>query len=117
MANHGLSRCAGNIRATESQTAAIPPTTPSAGPLNGSATKPEGTYNASADRRTHRRIPRPFPAFLTFRGRGWRYRAAARILDIVVSSFVLLLTFPLLILIAIAITLDSPGAVLFRHRR
>jgi lipopolysaccharide/colanic/teichoic acid biosynthesis glycosyltransferase len=117
MANHGLSRRAGNIRATESQTAVIPATTPSAGPLNGSATKPVGTYNVSADRRTHRRLPRPFPAFLTFCGRGWRYRIAARILDTVVSSLVLLLTFPLLILIAIAIKLDSPGAVLFRHRR
>ncbi len=45
------------------------------------------------------------------------YRIAKRILDIVVASVGLVLLAPLMLLIAIAIKLDSPGPVLFRQVR
>ena len=40
-----------------------------------------------------------------------------RAIDIVFASIALILLFPLLALVAIAIKLDSPGPVLFRQRR
>ncbi len=43
--------------------------------------------------------------------------AGKRVFDVVVSALALLLMSPLLILIAIAIKLDSPGPVFFRQRR
>ena len=45
------------------------------------------------------------------------YFACKRSLDLVVATTVLLLATPLLVLIAVAIKLDSPGPVLFRHER
>ena len=45
------------------------------------------------------------------------YRLAKRALDIVVASAALVLLAPLMLLIAIAIKLDSPGPVLFRQVR
>lgn len=45
------------------------------------------------------------------------YRLAKRALDIVVASIALVLLAPLMLLIAIAIKLDSPGPVLFRQVR
>lgn len=45
------------------------------------------------------------------------YRIAKRTLDIVVASIGLVLLAPLMLLIAIAIKLDSPGPVLFRQVR
>ncbi len=56
-------------------------------------------------------------SLFTFHGDGLGYRVAQRVLDVVVSSFVLVLTSPLLLLIAILIKLDSPGPVLFKHMR
>ncbi len=47
---------------------------------------------------------------------GWR-NAAKRGIDIAVSTLLLALHAPLLLLIAIAIKLESPGPVLFRQRR
>jgi lipopolysaccharide/colanic/teichoic acid biosynthesis glycosyltransferase len=44
-------------------------------------------------------------------------RLATRLFDIVISLFALLIFAPLMIVIAIAIKLDSSGPVLFRHRR
>jgi len=45
------------------------------------------------------------------------YRIAKRVLDVVVASAGLVLLAPLMLLIAIAIKLDSPGPVLFRQVR
>ncbi|GBC94745.1 UDP-glucose:undecaprenyl-phosphate glucose-1-phosphate transferase [bacterium HR16] len=45
------------------------------------------------------------------------YRIAKRVLDVVVASVGLVLLAPLMLLIAIAIKLDSPGPVLFRQVR
>jgi lipopolysaccharide/colanic/teichoic acid biosynthesis glycosyltransferase len=42
-----------------------------------------------------------------------RQRIAKRIADLVVAIFLLVLTAPLMILVAIAIRLDSPGTILF----
>jgi exopolysaccharide biosynthesis polyprenyl glycosylphosphotransferase len=44
-------------------------------------------------------------------------RALKRAMDIVGAAVLLLLTAPLLLLIAIAVRLDSPGPALFRHER
>ena len=43
--------------------------------------------------------------------------AVKRLIDFVGATSVLILTFPLLLLVALAIKLDSPGPVLFRQRR
>jgi lipopolysaccharide/colanic/teichoic acid biosynthesis glycosyltransferase len=48
---------------------------------------------------------------------GLGYRVARRTLDIVASLGVLVVTFPLMAAIAVTIKLDSPGPVLFKHRR
>jgi lipopolysaccharide/colanic/teichoic acid biosynthesis glycosyltransferase len=45
------------------------------------------------------------------------YLGIKRILDVLVSSVALLLSLPLLLFIAIAIKLDSPGPVVFRQKR
>jgi exopolysaccharide biosynthesis polyprenyl glycosylphosphotransferase len=45
------------------------------------------------------------------------YRIAKRVLDVVVAIVALILLAPLMLLIAIAIKLDSPGPVLFRQVR
>lgn len=52
------------------------------------------------------------PASQSFYVKFWK-----RFFDIILSAFGLLLLSPLLILIAIAIQLDSPGRVLFRQKR
>jgi lipopolysaccharide/colanic/teichoic acid biosynthesis glycosyltransferase len=48
---------------------------------------------------------------------GFGYRLVRRALDIAVSIAVLALTLPLTALIAVLVKRDSPGPVLFRHRR
>lgn len=45
------------------------------------------------------------------------YLKAKRIIDITISIIILLLTWPLLIIIAIAIKIDSKGPVIFKHER
>lgn len=45
------------------------------------------------------------------------YRIAKRIMDIVVASVALVLLAPVMLLIALAVKLDSPGPVLFRQIR
>lgn len=47
----------------------------------------------------------------------WGYVTARRTLDIAGSLFVLAVTIPLMLLIALLIKLDSPGPVLFKHVR
>lgn len=47
----------------------------------------------------------------------WPYRWAKRILDVVIASIALLLLWPVLLLIAVAVRLDSPGPALFRQKR
>ena len=46
-----------------------------------------------------------------------RQRIAKRIADLVVAIFLLVLTAPLMVLVAIAIRCDSPGTILFRQER
>ncbi len=48
---------------------------------------------------------------------GLGYRIARRTLDLVGSLLVLVVTAPLMLVIAVMIKRDSPGPVLFRHRR
>ncbi|GAB4479258.1 MAG: hypothetical protein Kow00124_24650 [Anaerolineae bacterium] len=45
------------------------------------------------------------------------YQISKRLFDVVSSSVALLLLLPLMLLIALAIRIDSPGPVLFKHRR
>ena len=47
----------------------------------------------------------------------WRYEIPKRIVDIAISSFLLLLLGPMFLLITLVICLDSPGPVLFVQRR
>jgi exopolysaccharide biosynthesis polyprenyl glycosylphosphotransferase len=63
-------------------------------------------------RERHAALPLPVPLPLA----GWR-GAAKRGIDIAVSLLVLLVHAPLMLLIAVAIRLDSPGPVLFCQRR
>lgn len=51
------------------------------------------------------------------RARELAYRATIRAIDIAVASTALVLTAPLMLVIALAIRLDSPGPAIFRHRR
>jgi lipopolysaccharide/colanic/teichoic acid biosynthesis glycosyltransferase len=48
---------------------------------------------------------------------GWLTNASCRALDVVVSSLLLVLLTPLLLIVALTIRLDSPGPVFFRQRR
>ncbi len=48
---------------------------------------------------------------------GFAYRLASRSLDLLVAVPLLVLTVPLILVIAVAVRLDSPGPVLFRHKR
>src|SRR5688572_2491090 len=45
------------------------------------------------------------------------YLACKRLFDIILSLFVLILTLPVALVIAVAIKLESPGAILFRQER
>lgn len=47
----------------------------------------------------------------------WFYEISKRILDVIGAGVGLLLVAPLMLVIAVAIKLDSPGPVLFRHMR
>jgi lipopolysaccharide/colanic/teichoic acid biosynthesis glycosyltransferase len=85
---------------------------------NGSAAEPTGPHRIVGAERTDRLGSHSvLRSLVNFRGDGLGYRCCARALDIVVSSAVLAVTLPLLIAIAVLIKLDSPGPVLFRHRR
>jgi lipopolysaccharide/colanic/teichoic acid biosynthesis glycosyltransferase len=50
-------------------------------------------------------------------GAGWMYEIVKRSVDLLVSGSLLLLLSPVLLLVSLAIRLDSPGPVLFAHRR
>lgn len=56
-------------------------------------------------------------SLFTFHGDALGYAIARRALDLVASSCILVLSAPLLLVIAVLIKLDSPGPVLFRHVR
>lgn len=47
----------------------------------------------------------------------WFYLAAKRLLDVIISAVALVLLAPIVLAIAVAIKLDSPGPVIFRQRR
>jgi lipopolysaccharide/colanic/teichoic acid biosynthesis glycosyltransferase len=68
----------------------------------------------------HRRAPSATPANAEdelFREPSAWERAGRRTLDVVVSTTLLLLVLPLLLLIALWVRLDSPGPVLYRQQR
>ena len=50
-------------------------------------------------------------------GQGVIYQRVIRFLDIVIASILLFLSLPIMLLIALAIKLDSPGPVLFKQER
>lgn len=47
----------------------------------------------------------------------WFYTAGKRVLDLVVSSLLLIILSPLLLLIALSVKLDSPGPIFFTQKR
>jgi exopolysaccharide biosynthesis polyprenyl glycosylphosphotransferase len=47
----------------------------------------------------------------------WSYAVAKRMIDLIVSAFLLILVSPLLIMIALIVKLDSPGPALFVQKR
>jgi len=47
----------------------------------------------------------------------WHYAVAKRMIDLIVSAFLLVLTSPLLIMIGLIVKLDSPGPALFVQKR
>jgi len=47
----------------------------------------------------------------------YTYRLMSRCLDVMVSAPLLIILTPLMLMIAVAVRLDSPGPVLFRHKR
>lgn len=56
-------------------------------------------------------------AVVTVPPRPWTHEVAIRMLDIVFSSVAIIVFSPLMLLIVLAIKLDSPGPALFRQRR
>ena len=56
-------------------------------------------------------------SLLNFSGEGFAYRIVQRLLDILISLIVLILTTPIMLVIAIVIKLDSPGTTIFRQAR
>jgi lipopolysaccharide/colanic/teichoic acid biosynthesis glycosyltransferase len=48
---------------------------------------------------------------------GWGVEACCRVLDVTAATVLLLLLAPLMLLIALAVRLESPGPVIFRQRR
>lgn len=68
-------------------------------------------------RECYRQLTSSLASLLTFHGHALGYTIARRILDLVASSCILVLTSPLLLIIAALIKMDSPGPVLFRHVR
>ena len=47
----------------------------------------------------------------------WFYTAGKRVLDLILSSFLLVVLSPLLLLIALSVKLDSPGPIFFTQKR
>lgn len=45
------------------------------------------------------------------------YRAVKRIFDIIVGSLLLIFSLPLMVVISVLIKIDSPGPIIYRHRR
>ncbi|HEX5418328.1 MAG TPA: sugar transferase [Chloroflexota bacterium] len=60
--------------------------------------------------------PFPFRDGLATSDRRW-YFAGKRVLDVVLSTVVLIVALPVLLIIAVLIKLDSPGPILFRQTR
>ena len=56
-------------------------------------------------------------SFFSFRFRFRYYAFFKRVFDMVVSLVILLLIAPIFVLLGVAICLDSPGPVIFRHKR
>lgn len=48
---------------------------------------------------------------------GWNFSRRKRVLDFVLAALAVIVTLPIMLLIAVAVRLSSPGPVLFRQRR
>lgn len=70
------------------------------------------TIPASAWRR-----PTPYLSAAVRRAFSWRYAVAKRTIDILLSSFLIVLFFPVMLAVAIAVALTSPGPIFFSQER
>jgi exopolysaccharide production protein ExoY len=70
------------------------------------------TVPASAWRR-----PTPYLSAAVRRALSWRYAVLKRTFDILVSSLLLILFFPIMLAVAIAVAITSPGPIFFRQER
>lgn len=72
---------------------------------------------SSAVASTGRRQLRVVPVRGGVRTSGWLIEAAYRCFELLVAVFALVLTLPLMLIVALVVRLDSPGPSLFFHRR
>lgn len=70
------------------------------------------TIPASAWRR-----PTPYLSAAVRRAFSWRYAVAKRTIDILLSSLLIILFFPVMLAVAIAVALTSPGPIFFSQER
>ena len=70
------------------------------------------TLAASAWRR-----PAPYLSAAVRRALSWRYAVVKRTLDILLSSVLIILLFPVMLAVAIAVALTSPGPIFFTQER
>lgn len=70
------------------------------------------TFPASSWRR-----PTPYLSAAVRRALSWRYAVVKRTLDILLSSILIILLFPIMLAVAIAVALTSPGPIFFRQER
>ncbi len=70
------------------------------------------TLSASAWRR-----PTPYLSAAVQRALSWRYAVVKRTIDILLSSFLIVLFFPVMLGVAIAVALTSPGPIFFYQER
>ncbi len=61
--------------------------------------------------------PTPYLSAAVRRAFSWRYAVAKRTLDIVCSSLLIVLLFPVMLAVAIAVALTSPGPIFFTQER
>ena len=84
---------------------------PSLGRMSAVAVLHE-TFPASTWRR-----PKPYLAAAVQRALSLRYTVVKRTIDILLSSLLIILFFPVMLAVAIAVALSSPGPIFFRQER
>jgi exopolysaccharide production protein ExoY len=63
------------------------------------------------------RHPTPYLFAAVRRAFSWRYAVAKRTIDILLSTLLIILFFPVMLAVAIAVTLTSPGPIFFSQER